>query len=197
MTTKKMLPSDLEFVVSVHLQSFPNFFLSFLGTSFLRELYGAILDDVSGIAYVYKRNEKISGFIVGTTLPSGFYTRLLRYRWLQFAWASLLPAIKNPSIIPRLLRAFQRGKAEDVHENCATLMSIAVLPEVHGQGIGQKLIQAFLVEAAKRGIRRVNLTTDAVTNDAVNKFYLKQGFKLFKSFTTPEGRLMNEYVIEL
>jgi len=76
-------------------------------------------------------------------------------------------------------------------------MSIAVLPERQGQGIGQALVRAFLSEAARRGLNKVNLTTDRVANDAANVFYQRLGFVCRRHFVTPEGRQMNEYVIDL
>ena len=39
----------------------------------------------------------------------------------------------------------------------------------------------------------INLETDAEGNDGVNRFYVKNGFKLEREFITAEGRRMNEY----
>ena len=39
----------------------------------------------------------------------------------------------------------------------------------------------------------INLETDAENNDAVNRFYVKNGFELARSYFSPEGREMNEY----
>ena len=39
----------------------------------------------------------------------------------------------------------------------------------------------------------INLETDACGNDAANKFYIKNGFRLARSYVTAEGRKMNEY----
>ena len=78
-----------------------------------------------------------------------------------------------------------------------TLMSIAVLPECQGSGIGQTLVSAFLDEAVRRGLRQVDLTTDRDHNEPANRFYQRMGFVCERSFVTPEGRAMNEYVIDL
>ena len=85
----------------------------------------------------------------------------------------------------------------DPGEGCATLMSIAVLPEAQGHGAGKALVCAFLEEAARRGSKHVNLTTDRDSNDSTNRFYQKLGFRLHRTYTTPEGRAMNEYRIDL
>ena len=189
--------NDVNAVVKVHLSSFQGFFLTFLGRQFLSELYAGIVADYTGIAFVYREESCVLGFVAGTSQPAGFYSHLLHRRWWRFALASLIPILKNPLIIPRLLRAFSRNHAEDVHENCATLMSIAIAPEAQGRGMGQALVQVFLQESARRDVKQVNLTTDALDNEAANRFYQKLGFTLQQVFTTPEGREMNEYTTGL
>ena len=134
---------------------------------------------------------------MGTAQPSGFYGRLLRYRWWRFTLVSLLPIIKRPAIVPRLFRAFTKPKTAKHEEYRGTLMSIAVLPEVQNKGIGQMLVQAFLEEGVKRGLQKIDLTTDRDDNAAANRFYQKLGFVCARTFTTPEERAMNEYVIVL
>ena len=76
-------------------------------------------------------------------------------------------------------------------------MSIAVSPEFQGRGIGKQLVEAFCQELAARGEPAVCLTTDRDDNEAVNRFYQRLNFQLARSFITPEGRAMNEYVRNL
>lgn len=76
-------------------------------------------------------------------------------------------------------------------------MPIAVLPTAKGKGIGDSLVNAFLQELTNRGLRFVDLTTDRENNVAANYFYHNLGFICERTFTTPEGRTMNEYVITL
>ena len=95
------------------------------------------------------------------------------------------------------MHAFSKPRQEQVFEKCGLLMSIAVHPECQGQGIGKQLVNAFLEEAHQCGADYVNLTTDAENNDAVNIFYQSIGFNKYRTFTTPEKRIMNEYVIQL
>jgi hypothetical protein len=40
------------------------------------------------------------------------------------------------------------------------------------------------------------LTTDAEGNDAVNTFYQRAGWRLESSFSTPEARRMNRYILD-
>jgi ribosomal protein S18 acetylase RimI-like enzyme len=194
---RSMQPVDVRQVVRVHMRAFPGFFLSFLGERFLRELYDAIIGDPTGLAFVYSDNEGVRGFVAGTTQPSGFYKRLIRQRVWRFGAASILPMIKKPAILPRLLRAFSMPAYADTGEGCAKLMSIAIIPEAQGKRIGKNLLYAFLEEARRRGMKQVDLETDRLDNDATNQFYLRNGFSLYRSYTTPEGREMNEYRIIL
>ncbi|MGB0383216.1 MAG: GNAT family N-acetyltransferase [Ardenticatenaceae bacterium] len=188
---------DVNKMVKVHLSSFSGFFLTFLGPAFLHELYTAIITDSSGIGHVYEDHNEIQGFVIGTGQPSGFYRRLLHQRWWRFGLASIKAVLKKPSIIPRLLRAVRMPQQAAFRSHIGTLMSIAVLPDAQGKGIGQALVQKFLQEAKQRGLTQVNLTTDRLDNDAVNSFYQKLGFSCIRHFVTPEGREMNEYIIDL
>ena len=72
-------------------------------------------------------------------------------------------------------------------------MSLAVLPSHREAGLGVRLVERFNAEAAALGATIVFLTTDAANNDGVNRFYVRTGFTLARTFSTPEGRAMNEY----
>lgn len=189
---------DVRQVVSVHLASFPGFFLSLLGTKFLALFYSGICSAPEGIAFVYCDTAGYPvGFVAGTTNPRGFYSRLLKRHWLQFALAATPPVLKKPSIIGRVARAILHPKNNPLGDNVAGLFSIGVLPELQGSGAGKELVRTFLDEAGERGCTKVFLTTDRDNNDAVNTFYQKLGFSLEREYVTPEGRYMNEYWITL
>lgn len=193
---RSMKSADIDQVVDVHMISFEGFFLSFLGRDFLTQLYSSIIQDADGIAFV-SEEQRVIGFVAGTAQPSNFYRRLIIHRWWRFGLASIKPVIKNPSIISRLLRALKMPQSASNEANRGSLLSIAVLPEYQGKGIGELLVKVFLDESARRGLKTVDLTTDAIDNDGVNHFYKKLGFVIERSFETPEGRSMNEYLINI
>jgi GNAT superfamily N-acetyltransferase len=194
---RKLERSDIEVIAKIHLEAFQGFFLSILGSRFLKELYAAILEDRSGIAFVYEEKETILGFVAGTAEPAGFYRRLIERRWWRFGLASIGPVLSRPMIVPRLLRAFNKPDEVTCLDRSGMLMSIAVHPSSQGKGIGRILIDAFLQEALERDLQFVNLTTDKVDNRRTNDFYNQMGFQCNREFVTPEGRWMNEYVIDL
>ncbi len=189
---------DISRVVEVHLQSFPEFFLSTLGPRFLSLYYRGVVDAPEGIAFV-SLNETGSpaGFVAGTSNPRGFYKRLLKRDWLKFSFASVSTLLRNPRAVRRVARGLLHPGKNPVGDDVAGLFSIGVLPELQGTGAGKKLVHAFLEEARKRGCSKVFLTTDRDDNESVNQFYEKLGFAVGREFTTQEGRNMNEYWITL
>jgi ribosomal protein S18 acetylase RimI-like enzyme len=185
-------------VVQTHLASFPGFFLSFLGPRFLSVFYAGICAAPEGIGFVYLNSAGLpAGFVAGSSQPRGFYSRLLKRDWLRFSLASVGAILRKPRVIRRIARGLLHPGANPLGDDVAGLFSIGVLPELQGSGAGKLLLRSFLLEAGKRGCKRVFLTTDRDNNAAVNAFYQKQGFILGRYFETPEGRRMNEYWIEL
>jgi GNAT superfamily N-acetyltransferase len=192
-----LAPENVDSVVKLHLRAFPDFFLSLLGPRFLREFYLSFLADPVAMAFVARNEiEGVVGAIVGPLDPRGFFTRLLRRRWWAFCLASFSALLRRPSSAARLARALvYRGEAPGGPVR-ALLSSIAVEPGAQGKGIGQALVQRWLDEARSRRACGCYLTTDAENNDAVNRFYLSQGWKLESTYTTPDGRKMNRYVYD-
>ncbi len=191
-------PAQLDQVLTVHLQSFPGFFLSFLGPRFLREFYRSFLDDPAGMAFVAVDEQgRVQGVVAGPQSPDGYFRRLLKRRWWAFCLASTGAVLRRPTIVPRLFRAvFYRGEAPSGPPR-ALLSSIAVAPSAQGQGVGRLLVNAWVAEARRRGCTGCFLTTDRDGNDAVNTFYQRLGWRLADSYATPQGRQMNRYVLDL
>jgi ribosomal protein S18 acetylase RimI-like enzyme len=189
---------DIEQVVKVHLRSFPDFFLSFLGSRFLHLFYSSVCSAPEGIALVYLNSESSpAGFVVGAMNPQSFYSRLLKHEWLKFSLASISAIYKKPQVIRRILRAFFHPSKNPKGNNIAGLFSLGVLPDLQSTGVGKKLVHGFLREAKNLGCVRVFLTTDRDNNEMINAFYSNLRFKVERQFKTPEGRRMNEYWIDV
>jgi GNAT superfamily N-acetyltransferase len=192
--------NQIDAAVNVHLRAFPNFFLSFLGTHFLKEFYRSFLEDDSGIGLMAVSTDgHLLGTVVGTTHPTNYFRRLFKRRWWAFAFASFGAVCRRPATIPRLFRAiYYRGATPHAGSNRALLSSIAVATEMQGHGLGQALIAAFIEVLRQRGgVPGCYLMTDAIGNDAVNAFYLRCGWRADGSYITPEGRRMNYYLWDL
>ncbi len=195
------MPMQMEHVgevVDIHLKSFPGFFLTFLGPRFLRLLYTEIIQYPEHVAYVAcASGKRLVGFVAGIKDESKFYRHLVRTRLFHFMSAALGSTLQRPLSVFRLLRAltYPSQKQEPIAQ--AVLMSIAVHPEASRRGVGQKLVKHFLEEINRQEVKSVSLTTDADNNESVNQFYQKLGFEIMRTYVTPEGRRMYEYLIRL
>jgi ribosomal protein S18 acetylase RimI-like enzyme len=184
---RPMTHADLHDVVSLHCRAFPNFFLSFLGPVFLRIYYRFVVDE--GIALVaVEVDGTIAGFAAGALDSRSFYRALLRRRALSIGIALLPAMVRRPSTLASVLRrARQKSAVEARTPAGAELMSLAVDSVYRQRGTGRALIDAL---AARAG--NLWLTTDAVDNDAVIRFYGNLGFARTRAYTTAEGRAMLE-----
>jgi len=189
-----MRAEDVPAVVDVHLRAFSGFFLSFLGARFLALLYRAAieLDEIALVADVAGR---VTGFVMGTADPSGFLRQLLRSRFLEFAIAACPAIVRRPRATLRVARAVRKPATARKSAGTATLMSLAVDPLFQTRGQGRLLVEEFVAQSSVRGAFRVDLTTDKYGNDGVNAFYIAMGFRVDREITTPEGRVLYEYVL--
>lgn len=188
---------DIGKVVPVHLEAFPDSFLSLLGQRCLYCLFRGFAEYEYGVCLVAVEDDQVLGIVAGSIDQSKFYAWLFRKHRYALAIAVALAALRAPRTIPRLLRILRNPKGAKPSTVPAVLMTIAVHPSSQRRGIGKRLTSAFLKEMRRHSVRNVSLTTDRDNNDTVNAFYQHFGFKLARDFITPEGRHMNEYVIDI
>lgn len=180
-------------IVEIHIKSFQNFFLTFLGKAFLTQLYVSYIEDERSGIIVCKKNGRIIGFIAYSKDYSGFYKRILKKRFIQFGYYAFFAFLRNPKILKRLLSAFNKSEEVKKDSNYIELASIAVDTSFQAIGIGKLLLDYLKNMVDFNEFDYINLETDAINNEKVNNFYLKNEFSLFRQYQTNEGRLMNEY----
>jgi predicted N-acetyltransferase YhbS len=78
----------------------------------------------------------------------------------------------------------------------ALLSSVAVDPDMQGDGLGSSLVKEWLAEMKLTGTQGCYLLTDSKRNDAVNRFYQRLGWKLDSQHRTPRGRVLNRYLFD-
>lgn len=180
-------------VVLIHLATFKGFFLTFMGKGFLYEMYKAYVSHEKSELIVAYEQGQVVGFLAYSSDLSGLYKFMIKHRLIPFAWYALGAFFRKPKVFLRLIRAFLKPKDAKREENYIELSSIGVLPQYKSQGVGTKLIDYLKQKVDFNKFAYIALETDAVNNDGVNKFYIKNGFVLEKTFATRENRLMNEY----
>ena len=195
-TIRKMTAAEkgsIRKLSKLHVRAFPGFFLTQLGVGFLDALYTGYLNDERSGIIVAEYNGRLAGFIAYSNDYPNFYKGLMKKHLLRFAFCSMGAAIRHPSFIKRLLGAFKKSDSVVKSEKYVELASICVDPRLGKHGIGTKLIDHLKGMVDFDEYAYINLETDAVGNDDVNRFYVKNGFKLARSYFSSEGRKMNEY----
>ena len=186
--------NDLKIIVDIHIKAFPEFFLTKLGSRFLYKYYDLILNHKKKIFLVTEEDGYPIGFAAGFLQPSNFYAYVRKHKNILIF--TLVPVIfSNPFLIPRIISNFCSTKKEEQKNKAikCELASIAVNPDYAGQGLGKKLVKAFIDISQKKNADIIYLTTDVNNNEVVNNFYQSLGFSLYRTFMAPGNRLMNEY----
>ena len=133
---------DLEAIAYLHMKAFPNFFLTAMGLSFVREYYRAVLEFPDSIAMVIQRENKLLGFIVGFGNPEAFYD-FYRKRRLRLVGLTFWAIIRKPYLIKRILLNFRRVSDIKTPESDIELSSLAVTPDEQGRGDRHKTYSVF------------------------------------------------------
>lgn len=184
----------IEQVVTIHLETFQGFFLTFMGRGFLRQMYRSYCDHApSGLLAAFDEAQQPVGFLAYSAELSGLYKFMIKKRLIPFAWYAFGAFLRKPKVFMRLVRAFLKPGESKREESYVELASIGVSPDAKGTGVGSRLIDALKERVDFDKYAYITLETDAADNDAANAFYRKNGFVLERSFATAEGRQMNEY----
>ena len=192
---RPMCADDVSAVVCLHAKSFPGFFLTTLGPRFVGLFYRAVLQFEQSVGVVAHTNGQVVGCVVGVEDHRAFHRYLRRHFTARAALAAMGVVLRRPTTVTRLLRAFRSSGPQLPHAEGPLLMSVAVDPQYAGAGIGSRLLSAFAGELSRRGFSTFRLTTDRDRNERTNLFYEKAGMILERSYCTPEGRWLNQYVL--
>lgn len=192
-TLKVADPLDIPNIVDIHKLAFPSFYLTNLGTGFLKAYYSLVFAYPNHIVLVVSMNSRVLGFVVGFKNPGLFYS-FFKSRRLQYLWHIFLALVKKPSLILRTVTNARRIFGRYEASNDIELSSIAVHPDA--RGVGSMLLKGFLQAAQDQSATKVILTTDAYGNETVNAFYKKHRFKLVETYNDG-NRMMNRYELSL
>ena len=190
---KKTEKNIINTVVSIHIEDCKGFFLTFMGTGFLRLMYRSYTEyKDSGILVAFE-GEKPVGFLAYSGDFSGLYKYMIKKRIILFAWYSFGAFLRKPKVFIRLVSAFLKPKEVKREEKYVELASIGIEPDMKSKGVGSKLIDVLKAQTDFTEYAYITLETDAENNESANYFYRKNGFVLKRKFETNQGRKMFEY----
>ena len=189
---------DVKAIVKIHIEAFPNFFLTSLGDDLLFELYRSFLEVKNSGIYIAKIDDNITGFIAFTERSTLIYYNILKKHFFSFCLKLFKKFLKNPISFFKLIYIFKK-KLFSKKENDKIILkkirveSIAVKPDYSNKGIGKELIDFLKENIDFKKFDFIELETDAKNNEKTNHFYQKNNFIKIKEITTDENRIMNIY----
>lgn len=180
-------------IVTIHLNTFTGFFLTFMGRGFLNQMYTSYCDYEEAGLLVAEEDGKAIGFLAYSSNFSGLYKFMIKTRLIQFGWYSIGAFFRRPSAFMHIISAFLKPGEAKREEKYVELSSIGVDPNIKSKGIGSLLIDSLKRKVDFTKFAYINLETDAVDNEGAIHFYEKNGFVRERMFETDEGRKMYEY----
>lgn len=183
--------SESKELADIHIKSFKDFFLTSLGVRFLNTYYKSCLKSNESIAIcAIDENENLIGFSVGCMHSKGFHKRLIKQNLGAFMLRGIIILFSKPKAIIRLVNNLGKKANKNDNGNYAELLSIGVLSNYNGQGIGKELIKRFEEESINKGCLEIALTTDYNKNSKVLEFYKSTGYEIYYEFITYPNRKM-------
>lgn len=138
---RKAAAADVDSIVAIHQQAFPDFFLTALGGRFLRLYYGCMCKSGEALTLCAMDEGKVVGFSSTALKSAGFNTRLIKNNIMKFAVEAMKLLFTSPKSLVRLVNNFTK-KSSDMEDNgdYAELFSIGVSPVCQGKGVGSLLL---------------------------------------------------------
>lgn len=165
---------DAPVIAVIHKNELPTAFLSHLGAVFLSKFYEAIISHPDSFCIIAKDKDNIMGFVSGTTNIGNFYKYFVKNHSFSLVFIIFFKLL-NFSVVKNIFEnLFYANKINAFPD--AELLSIAVEKNFQKQGAGSKLINGFISEMEKRGIKSFKVLVGKELG--VDKFYLKNNFKL-------------------
>jgi Acetyltransferases len=178
---------DLNCIANLHIECFPNYFLTKLGTDLLAKYYKEFITD-KDIFIVYEEKGQINGLLVGTPDSNMGRHAFIRHNFISLGKRVIWLCIRfDKDTIKRinLLNALRTKKKINVGTECSEirLLSICVSNQSRGNGIAEELIDVFEKRLIKAGFNSYGLTVYK-DNQRANRFYQKAGMQMERETET-------------
>ena len=171
-----------------HIKSFPGRFMTEMGYNWLCALYRFFIRHQGGICRVaVEADGKVVGLAVGGDphIRDEFLSSApFRYPYLIF-WKFLSKRVVRRVLLQEFARKLQRKRAGTHSSNTkmpnsgirsGNLLSICVLPDCEGTGVGGKLIESFQLVCKAEGYEQLTLSV-LKENSRAAALYKKRGWR--------------------
>ena len=170
-----------------HIESFPGRFMTEMGYHWLCALYRFFIKHPRSICRVaIDTNNKVVGLTVGgdPKIREEFLSSALYCYPHILSWKFLSNRLVRRVLLKELAQKLRRKNAAALSKNTkipgvgirsGNLLSICVLPECEGTGVGRRLIESFQHTCKTEGYNRLTLSVLKQNSRAV-AFYTKNGW---------------------
>lgn len=195
---KEASRDDVNSIVHIHQDAFRDFFLTSLGTDFLRFYYSRFITSPDAKVLCALEGDRLVGFAAFAENCDGFNGRLVKRNLFSFALLSLKLLFTSPKSLWRLVNNLTK-KSSEVSDavDYAELFSIAVLGAEQGKGIGKLLLTSSECYIKTKNIAKMSLTTDYHNNEQTIHFYKVMGYRELYEFIAYPNRKMYRFIKEL
>jgi len=186
---RRGVAADAGPVAHLHAAQITEGFLSSLGPRFLAVLYRRVTRADESFLLVAEADGHLAGFLAGATDTGALYRRFLRRDGPAAAAAA---GHRLVLAVPKVVETLRHvgGAAPDPAAGCAgaeaELLAVAVDPAWRGRNVGGLLVDAFLAECARRGLRRTRVVVGKANGPAV-AVYRRAGFVPVEEFELHAG----------
>lgn len=137
----KATQKEVNSIVVIHQQAFPDFFLTSLGERFLRLYYRCMCKSEKALTLCAIEDGEVVGFASTALKSEGFNTKLIKSNIMRFSVEAFRLLLARPMSLVRLVKNFTK-KSSDMEDNgdYAELFSIGVSPLCQGKGVGSLLL---------------------------------------------------------
>lgn len=191
MSIRTMAVTDLDTVVDLHCDRFPDSRSTSLGRPFVRQMYRWFLIHEPALALVSEIDGRVEGFITGSR--GGYGRRVFRFALPQVAWGLL----RNPGLLFRrgtflLWQSYAKALMPGAVSSAApassdppsetavdrvSVASVAVSRPHSGEGLF--LLRALEQKAKAMGAKRMSASVELV-NDRLIELHLRLGWEIYQ-----------------
>lgn len=204
-------PADLRATARLHRRALPGGFFARLGERFVRRYHATFAGSPEAVLLVAEQEGRTAGFLAGTLANRRHYREVVRRWWPALTWAGALALLRRPRVTAEFLRTrlgrYRRallragrggrtaGATAEPDGPVAVLTHVAVAPDARGDGVGQRLVQAFVERARRAGAAEIRLVTAA--GGAAARFYRRLGWRSRGTRRGADGTFVEEFELQL
>jgi ribosomal protein S18 acetylase RimI-like enzyme len=177
-------PDDAPAAAALHTGGISEGFLPLLGPAFLGRLYRRICLEPGSFLLVATSGGAVVGFIAGSDRVGDLYRSFLWRDGLAAASSAWRPLLTRWRRVAETLRHGSSGGAGTGRGS--ELLAVAVDDRWQGQGVGTRLVEAFLAEVVRRGASAAYVVVGA-DNDPAVSLYQRSGFASGATFELHPG----------